>query len=158
MARPAIRALVINPWKAASGCTDPESAGTDFDCVLDMSQAPFRLIAIVNRPDLRLVADDGTAIGGEGRFVFQVLGPTLAVNALAGAVEVMDATVTPQKFTVIFEYSLPVARASDTLVWARRWHGLGALPFGADYNATLRALTNAFSGPERIRAAPTATR
>ncbi|HEY5934055.1 MAG TPA: hypothetical protein VIU61_05465, partial [Kofleriaceae bacterium] len=43
-ARPSIRMLVIDPWKAASGCT-----GSDDTCVLDLGKAPFELIAIVNR-------------------------------------------------------------------------------------------------------------
>jgi hypothetical protein len=148
-ARPSIRLLVIEPWKAASGCAEPASPATDDACVLDMARAPFRLIAIVNRPDLREVAGDDRSIGGEGRFVFQVVGPTLAVDPATGAVVVMDPTPAPQKFTVIFEYSLPVPGSdAETIVWARRWHQLGALPFGRSYNAQLRAITSAFAGPD----------
>lgn len=147
-ARPAIRTLVTARWKAASGCTSPELPSTDHSCVLDFAKAPFRLIAIVNRPDLRVVADDGSAIGGEGRFVFQVMGPTLGIDAASAEIAVMDADITPQKFTVIFEYSLPVVRNSDTLVWAHRWHGLGSIEFGEDFNSTLRGITNGFSGPD----------
>ncbi|MDQ3364953.1 MAG: hypothetical protein M3680_05950 [Myxococcota bacterium] len=153
-ARPAIRTLITNPWKAASGCADPASPATDATCVLDLRRAPFRLAAIVNRPDLRIVADDGTAIGGEGRFVFQVVGPTLGVDATTGAVTVMDPVVRPQKFTVIFEYSLPVATNLETLKWANRWHSLGALPFGPGFNAMLRTITTDFSGPDRDRRRP----
>jgi hypothetical protein len=149
LARPAIRTLITNRWKAASGCAAPESPASDATCVLDMTQAPFRLIAIVNRPDLRLVTTDGSAIGGEGRFVFQVVGPTLGVRENSGEIDVMEAAIAAQKFTVIFEYSLPVARNADTLVWARRWHDLGSLPFGAEFNSTLRAITNGFAGPDR---------
>lgn len=148
-ARSAIRLLVTDPWKAASGCADPTSPATDASCVLDMRRAPFRLMAIVNRPDLRIIADDGTAIGGEGRFVFQVVGPTLGLSTTTGAIEVMDPTPKPQKFTVIFEYSLPVTRNQDTLVWAQRWHELGAVPLGRKYNERLRGITNAFSGEGR---------
>ena len=127
----------------------PASPLTDDACVLDFKKAPFRLIAIVNRPDLRIVSKDGSAIGGEGRFVFQVLGPTLGVNAQTGSIDVMDAAITPQKFTIIFEYSLPVDRTADTLVWAHRWHSLGSMRFGDDFNSTLRSLTNDFSGPDK---------
>jgi hypothetical protein len=88
-ARTSIRMQVINPWKEASGCGEPESPATDASCVLDMAQAPFRLLAIVNRPDLRILSDDETAIGGEGRFVFQLVGPTLGVNSATSQVEVM---------------------------------------------------------------------
>lgn len=153
-ARPSIRTLITNPWKAASGCTEPESPETDATCVLDMQQAPFDLVAIFYRPDLRIVAGDDRSIGGEGRFVFQVVGPTLGVDATTRAIEVMDATVKPQKFTVIFEYSLPVQNDGQTLTWAKKWHDLGAKPFGAAYNAHLLGLTSDFSGPDQDRRRP----
>jgi hypothetical protein len=127
LARSNIRSRVIDPWKAASGCT-----GSDADCVLDMGKAPFRLIAIVYRPDLRkapTASDPG--FGGEGRFVFNVL----------------DAAGKPVKGTVIFEYSLPIFTNFGTLTWAYRWHLLGAFPFGEAYNALLRTVTNGFAGP-----------
>jgi hypothetical protein len=154
-ARSGVRVLILDPWKFASGCDLPESPTTDAACVLDMSVAPFKLMAIVNRPDLRIVANDSSAIGGEGRFVFQVHGPTLAVKASGGGgLGVMDPTVTASKFTVIFEYSLPVWSTRDTLAWAREWHQLGRKPFGREYNAALRELTEAFSGagsdPRRV--------
>ncbi|MDQ3333706.1 MAG: hypothetical protein M4D80_00870 [Myxococcota bacterium] len=144
-ARASIRLMVTEPWKVASGCdASPE---TDATCVLDLAKSPFRLIAIVNRPDLRRGGDD--AIGGEGRFVFQIVGPTLGRDAATGAMRVMNETVKPQKFTVIFEYSLPVSHRVETLVWAHRWHVLRVLPFGHGYNAMLRTITNGFSGPDR---------
>jgi hypothetical protein len=127
LARSNIRSRVIDPWKAASGCT-----GSDADCVLDMGKAPFRLIAIVYRPDLRkapTASDPG--FGGEGRFVFNLL----------------DASGKPVKQTVIFEYSLPIFTNFGTLTWAYRWHLLGAFPFGEAYNALLRTVTNGFAGP-----------
>jgi hypothetical protein len=145
-ARLAIRTVAIEPWKLASGCTADESS--DATCVLDMSKAPFRLMAIANRPDLRIVSEDGTAIGGEGRFVFQLIGPTLGRLSAGGPVGIVDATPRPQKFTVIFEYSLPVHDNAETIVWARRWHLLGAVPFGPGYNAMLRSITNGFAGAD----------
>lgn len=143
-ARPNIDAFLTGPWRTASGC-----ATDDASCVLDMTKAPFRLVAIVNRPDLRVVANDGSAIGGEGRFVFQVVGPTLGRNVEGGPIEIIDATPSPQKFTVIFEYSLPVASTADTLKWAERWHQLGAIAFGDDFNGKLRGITNDFAGPDK---------
>lgn len=128
--RTRVRDFVIEPWKAASGC----AAGTaDADCVLDMGKAPFRLVAIVYRPDLRKLATD-TAPGhaGEGRFVFNLL---------------VDGK--PVKETVIFEYSLPIATNMHVLTWAYRWHLLGSFPFGSMYNALLRTITNNFAGPDQ---------
>jgi hypothetical protein len=147
-ARPSIRLQITNPWKAASGCADPANPATDATCVLDMRQAPFKLMAIFARPDLRVVAGDDTSIGGEGRFVFQVVGPTLGASASTGYLEVMDPTPKAQRFTVIFEYSLPVIDDVQTILWAERWHQLGTKPFGTQFNAALLVLTNAFSGPD----------
>ena len=148
-ARPGIRLQITNPWKAASGCADPANPATDATCVLDMTKAPFKLMAIFYRPDLRIVAGDDRSIGGEGRFVFQVIGPTLGVRAGTGVVDVMDPTVKPQKFTLIFEYSLPVTDDGQIITWAEKWHQLGAMPFGTAFNAHLLSLTRDFSGPDK---------
>jgi hypothetical protein len=148
--RASIRLLITNPWKAASGCANPELPSTDATCVLDMTKAPFKLMAIMYRPDLRVVAGDDTSIGGEGRFVFQVVGPTLGINATTNVIEVMDPTIKPQKFTVIFEYSLPVPfDDGQTITWASRFHLLGTIAFGPQFNAQLANLTRDFSGPDQ---------
>ncbi|HYI02209.1 hypothetical protein [Hyalangium sp.] len=130
-ARPLIRSLIIDPWRTASGCT-----GRDEQCVLDMAQAPFRLLAIVNRPDLRRVPTtlySGDA--GQGRLLFGALGPQRE----------------RLPFTVIFEYRLPVSSKVDILTWAERWHQLGSLPFGPRYNEKLFSVTREFT---RRNAAP----
>jgi hypothetical protein len=99
---------------------------------IDLDQAPFRLLAITNRLDL------GTTFGdfGEGRFVFGLVDPV---------------TKTPLAMTVIFEYRLPgmpstpkddVAKRQS---WAQRWHALGALPFGEQYNNELAKITSSFA-------------
>jgi hypothetical protein len=94
---------------------------------------------IVYRPDLRVLSTPGhRGIGGEGRFVFQLVGPD--GNA--------------KKFTAIFEYSLPINNNLEVLVWAYRWHTLGSLPFGSLYNAFLRSITNDFSGPDQDKSRP----
>jgi Concanavalin A-like lectin/glucanases superfamily len=98
------------------------------DNTLDLTQSPLRLLAIVNRMDLRNLAA-GSA--GEGRFVFGVLGP--------GGF--------PMEFTVILEYLLPASTEADVLDWASSWHALGQLPFPSEqYNAALQAITTRFAG------------
>jgi hypothetical protein len=130
-ARPLIRSVIIDPWRTASGC-----AGSDVACVLDMAKAPFRLLAIVNRPDLRRVPTSSEpGMAGQGRFVFGALG----------------ANVERLPFTVIFEYQLPILYSSDILSWAQRWHALGNYPFGPRYNEKLFAVTRGFA---RRNAAP----
>lgn len=138
-ARKNIRSEVINPWKVSSGCavsdTDDDSSDT---CQLDMGKAPFRLIAIVYRPDLRITAKPGQpGEGGEGRFVFELY------TQKAG-----ETAPSPKKMTVIFEYSLPIWNNFETLVWSYRFHTLGAIPFGEGFNAVLHTITNDFSGPD----------
>ena len=99
---------------------------------LDLTQPPMRLLAIVNRIDLR---DDDDA--GEGRFVFGVLQDGF-----------------PLSFTVILEYDLPLdVRSVDE--WAADWHALGAsAPGSAAYNTALQAITDAFAGPDVLPSRP----
>jgi hypothetical protein len=115
LARPAMKTLVLDPWpRTASGA-------------LDLDRGPLRLLAIVNRIDLR---DLSSGSAGEGRFVFGVLGP--------GGVT--------QQFTLILEYALAATTAADVLAWAKAWHDLGALPFPSEaYDGALEALTERFT-------------
>jgi hypothetical protein len=114
-ARPAMQDIVLDGWpRLANG-------------QLDLTQAPLRLLAIVNRLDLRNL-DKGQA--GEGRFVFGVLGQGGQIL----------------EFTMILEYALPATTEADVLAWADRWHALGALPFPSDaYNDALQAITDDFT-------------
>jgi hypothetical protein len=98
------------------------------DGKLDLSRAPMMLQAIVNRFDLRNLAN-GDA--GEGRFVFAFMQPDLQ---------------NPFQATMIFEYKLPAATDADVRGWAAAFHQLGSLPFGEDYNAALQAITERFAG------------
>jgi hypothetical protein len=112
--RPGVQNLILSAWPRTT------------DGALDLAQAPLRLQAIVNRFDLRNLAN-GDA--GEGRFVF--------------AFEFFGS---PLQATLIFEYKLPAATDSDVLGWANAFHGLGALSFGETYNAALQTVTEAFVG------------
>ncbi|QSQ28506.1 hypothetical protein JY651_42940 [Pyxidicoccus parkwayensis] len=116
-ARPELQTKVLGPWEQRSGGASKP---------LDFSKAPFRLLAIVNRMDLR---HPGTQ-AGEGRFIFGVL----------------DANGAPLEFTIILEYALPGGSTADIQAWANDWHELGKVKVGsAGYNAKLQALTDRFS-------------
>jgi hypothetical protein len=118
-ARTSIQTLVINPWLTASGGT-----------TLDMTKAPFRLLAIVARLDLRENAGySGGTSAGEGRFIYNVL----------------DGSGNPTSFMVIFEYGLDAADCVAVQNWADDWHGLGGHTFGPDYNAALQTVTDRFA-------------
>ena len=110
---------LLDPWIAASG-------GPDMP--LDLSRAPFRLLAIVNRVDLRHQAAYGGSSGGQLRFVFMFMAPGEGCRA------------TP--FQVIFEFTVPAVDCMDQQAWARRWKDLDRLPIGTPaYNAALEAIT-----------------
>ncbi|MFL6237120.1 MAG: hypothetical protein ACJ76N_28580 [Thermoanaerobaculia bacterium] len=117
-ARPNIQSVLIDPWLAASGGK-----------TLDMKKAPFRLLAIVARLDLRQNAGySGGTTAGEARFIYNVL---------------LNGSTT--QFNVIFEYGLDAADCTAVLNWANLWHGLGPHTFGPDYNAALQAVTDRFA-------------
>lgn len=94
---------------------------------LDLTQPPMRLLAIVNRMDLR---SDTRA--GEGRFVFGVL----------------DGAGNPTQFTVILEYNLPL-EVMSAAEWADAWHALALnAPATTAYRDALQDITDAFAGPD----------
>ncbi|MDB4987985.1 MAG: hypothetical protein JWN04_3163, partial [Myxococcaceae bacterium] len=113
--RSPMQQLVLDSWPRSS------------DGSLDLTRAPLRLNAIVNRLDLR---DLSKAQAGEGRFVFGVLDPSGF----------------PLQFTMILEYRLPASSTDEVVAWANQWHALAALPFPSEaYNAALQALTTRFT-------------
>ena len=127
-ARAAIRSLVIEPWLRASGGRR-----------LDLTKAPFKLLAIVNRMDLRVHDAGQVANAGEGRFVFGVLGEDgKPLPPLFGD--------TPGGFTVIFEYGLVATKMDQLRSWAMAWANLGKYPVGSPlYNNALEGVTRRFT-------------
>ncbi len=131
--RPGI-ASFLSDWETVSGVGK--------DGVLDMRLAPFRLLAIVNRMDLRQrpgAGGYGAGNAGEGRFVFGFLQVNFSQPNDPDAWFSRPATV-------IMEYFLPASTCDEVLDWAASWHALGSLPFGSQYNAALQAVTDDFAG------------
>lgn len=58
-------------------------------------------------------------------------------------------TSLPLKWTVIFEYSLPLTTTLTQGAWAAKWHDLSSVPFSTSgddrYNAKLQAITDIFT-------------
>jgi len=114
-------ASIVGPWPLTS-------LGT-----LDMDQAPFRLLAIVNRVDLRDAVGYGSSSSnaGELRFVFGLLDMN---------------SCTPNRMTAIFEYTVHVNTCSEVIDYAQDWEDLDLLnpPFPASpgYLAQLQAITD----------------
>ena len=117
---------VLDRWEAASGGT-----GT-----LDLGIAPFRLLAIVNRTDLRQTSAYGGGDCGEGRFVFGLI-DTDTCNSL--------------RFGLIFEYGVPISSCRGCRKYARKWLDLQdptLAPVGSPaYNTALEDITQIFAGP-----------
>ncbi len=118
--RPTFVAQVRNAWLAQSGGT-----------TLDLDKAPFRLLAIVARPDLGAApAGYNSGSAGELRFVFGVLRPTQPCAV--------------QQSTVIFEYAVPIKGCNPTKAWIQKWFNLsaGGLILGSPaYNQQVETLT-----------------
>jgi hypothetical protein len=126
--RQRMQSLIIDPWEAASGGPGQP---------LDLSKAPFRLLSIVNRIDLRRNNGFGGRDAGEGRFVFS------AIDRRNGGCGTLQ-------FTVIFEYGID-RQGNAVRDWARQWYDLSALSFGPQFNTALEAITEQFA---RAGAAP----
>lgn len=117
-ARTQILNTVINNWPKLP------------DGRLDLRCAPFRLLAIVNRVDLRENLLYGTGSAGEARFVFGVIGPGCSTLP----------------FTVIFEYGIKKNGCMALRDWARQWANLSTMTPGTPaYNAALEAITEQFA-------------
>jgi hypothetical protein len=100
---------------------------------LSLHKAPFYLLAIVNRPDLRKHRPLGEPLGGEVRFVFGVLGAN-QVNPPC------PSTSYDPVSTIILEYSPAKADEIQVRDFASRWLALSSLS-GVDYRAALSTLT-----------------
>lgn len=111
---------LLAEWRAVSNQPDGR---------VDPDDAPFRLLAIVNRPDLVEVESGQVVSGGEMRFVY---GRTSTV-----------APYSPRSGTVIFEFKVPASSCEDLKDWQQRWHALGSLSVGSPaYLAELLQLTD----------------
>lgn len=123
---------VLNTWE-----TDPSTGK------LRLDKAPLRLLAIVNRMDLRTNSAYGGGTAGEGRFVFGVVR-----RNTNGSCSVFP-------FTVILEYGIPITGCTNIRSYARQWGALGTLTLGsAAYNSQLQVITDRFTAANAAPAKP----
>ncbi|MBL7776417.1 MAG: hypothetical protein JNK89_10480, partial [Saprospiraceae bacterium] len=116
---------LIDTWDVLDGALDGN---------FQMQFAPFKLIAIVNRMDLRKSFGYGGGDAGEGRFVF------CAVRRVGGV------CVPVRDFTIIFEYGINKKGCSNVKAYAQQWYNLTTMPVGTPaYNAALQAVTDQFT-------------
>jgi len=113
----------INDWQTASGGANVP---------LDLNKAPFRLLAIVNRIDLRENLTYGGGSAGEGRLVFGAVNPS---------------TCQPLLFTVILEYGIHKTGCPGLKGWAQQWMNLSHFTIGSEsYDSALAVITEQFVG------------
>lgn|GEM_PF-447155 len=127
-ARIKVNTEITSPWlsKSLANGSPPGQ--------LDMRFAPFKLIAITNRFDLR----NGKANGikgspcGEGRFVFGLINTDCDTSA---------------RMTVIFEYGInKPGTCEGRKAWAQQWANLKSLSLGSSqYNQALQNITDQFT-------------
>jgi hypothetical protein len=128
------RQNLIQNWPVLGG-----SGGADAAPQLDTTKAPFRLLAIVNRFDLRTTSAFGSSSGralAELRFVF-------------GAVDTAGNNPGDARdFLVIFEFGVPLADYHEVHQYAREWAALSHpdLP-PEDYLGKLESLTERIVRP-----------
>ncbi|MCP3136705.1 hypothetical protein [Pyxidicoccus xibeiensis] len=141
---------VLEPWARASGRTASlverkEGREVVLDGPLDLDLAPFRLLAIVNRPDLGGVGRGRGSYGGgttgvptdagELRFVFSVVRPGPKGDRT-------EATCGRERFTTILEYGVPITGCAQVAKWAQKWTRLNTFRgFTPDYLERLQKLT-----------------
>jgi len=101
---------------------------------LELALAPFRLCAIVNRPDLLKIDAQGVVTSaGELRFVFCHTSFTTGVG---------------RPFFVIFEFQVPASSPAELKAYHEQWHALAAFDLEdpvelAEYLAALETITSA---------------
>ena len=106
-----------------------------------LSLFPVRLLAIVNRLDLRgnFGYTGGTSNGGEGRFVFCFVNSNDNCNA----------TATFKKMTIILEYGIPISSCNGLKNYAQQWYDLKNHNLNGSsnntYNTALQAVTDVFT-------------
>jgi hypothetical protein len=100
---------------------------------LPLHKAPFYLLAIVSRLDLRKHRPLGEPLGGEVRFVFGLLAAT--VNSPA-----CPTTTSAAASTIILEYSPAKSEENQVKDFARRWLDLSTKS-GSAYLTALQDLT-----------------
>lgn len=142
LARPQIGSVLLFRWLNASSCpSTPPQTSTDLNawmtalqnCPLDLTKAPFRLLAISNRVDLDGRDYQGNGAPGEVRFAYGLFN-TATPNAVSLNAE------------VILEYHFP--NTAPTFAWAYWLHNLsGSTAFDANYKTQLQGITDMVVGP-----------
>jgi hypothetical protein len=162
--RPNIKNLVIDPW--------PTITMPDGTKDLDLAKAPFRLLAIVNRVDLRdsflfeippaALVRDGKGLLGEPKRMRQPQVPRDSPGGEARMIfGVVDRSQLPpvkpvnMKFTVIFEFGVYLDQCDQIKAWGTQWYNLKKNAINSpEYRENLTLITEKFIKPAQDPAKP----
>lgn len=150
--RTAAKAKVIRAWIKNSGLPVPGGAGVPVGwqgLALKPEEFPVRLLAIVNRLDLRgNLGYSFPASGfnaGEGRFVFCFVDSNNSCSTGNNG---------PGTMTIIFEYGIPLSTCTSIKNYGQQWWNLRSMAFGAAYNNALQSITNVFTAANAMPSKP----
>jgi hypothetical protein len=138
-ARNTSKERLIKAWMKNSGVPVPAVAGIPVgwqSTNLKSAEFPVRLLAIVNRLDLRGNSGYGFSNAGEGRFVFCFVDSQNGCNTGGNG---------PGTMTFIFEYGIPLTNCNAVKNYAQSWWNLRSTPFGSTYNIALQNITKVFT-------------
>jgi hypothetical protein len=138
---------VFEKWKLASRVRSDGTLSSNTNPPLKMEKAPFRLLAIVFRPDLRKPGHFGEGTAGELRFVFGVLNTEPSFSNWGQPCHPLDGPMHGGDFansTVIFEFAVDKATQTDVKNWAIAVSNLSNLggPSSSTYRNSLQSLTD----------------
>lgn len=122
---------LLADWRRVSGGVAGE---------INLDLAPFRLLAIVPRLDLRRVGAGGGNFldAGEVRFIFGLVRPSWATSFQPQG---NNAGGCYQSMSVSFEYKVARTKCLGVTGWAQQWTALAGLVPGGSYNQALEQLT-----------------
>jgi hypothetical protein len=138
---------LVKAWMQNSGL--PVAAGALpanwHTLALKVEEFPVRLLAIVNRVDLRGNSGYGFSNAGEGRFVF------CFVDSRSGCSHGNNG---PGTMTFIFEYGVPLRSCNAVRDYGKKWWDLQTIAFGPAYNTALESLTSVFTSANAAPSKP----
>lgn len=138
--RPLSKEKLVKAWMKNSGLAVPPAGGVPEAWetkALKVEEFPVRLMAIVNRLDLRgNIGYGGVNNAGEGRFVFCFADSRSSCGAGGNG---------PGTMTFILEYGIPITNCTALTNFATKWWNLRTTVFGSAFNANLQGITEVFT-------------
>lgn len=147
---------LIGPWLNKANGTNTTIDANNWEGIWNntpeanlLINAPFKLMAIVNRLDLRGNSLYGGTVknAGETRFIFTLIDPTTGKPPVHDDIGVVfiptDGAIDWIGMNVILEYGNPIKNKCDLKLFAQQWYDLSAFTLGsASFNDNLQQITD----------------